>query len=419
MKKIIDYIYTSIDKIKNTKKIIPVKDGRLENPATDKQDAYDVYISENNKWETINQIENSKYNIRDFLKFWVIWLVVVYIWYISYGVIDTIYLMILWYILSIAMESYIMWIVNKWRNRLLAIFLSYIWLVGIILTWILIIVPFLAGQISDIVEILLQYFTTIQWYISEMWVLWYINSLDIPEYIKFYIKEFSRDPQYIQTLQDMLLGSINGILKQWSSYVWNAWILVLWTVKNFASALFQISLVFTAAVLFSIDQENILSYINKVTNSRAFSAKIKKIYTKIWYWLKSQLLLCLFIFITVYSLLLVLEIFGISVPNKLSIALISWLTEIIPYIWPFIWAIPWIMVWTISEWRMWFVVLSWMYFLVQRVENNIFIPALMNKTLGVSPSLMFVCMLLLSMIMWITGIIMAIPISIIISVMAE
>ena len=171
MKKIIDYIYTSIDKIKNTKKIIPVKDGRLENPATDKQDAYDVYISENNKWETINQIENSKYNIRDFLKFWVIWLVVVYIWYISYGVIDTIYLMILWYILSIAMESYIMWIVNKWRNRLLAIFLSYIWLVGIILTWILIIVPFLAGQISDIVEILLQYFTTIQWYISEMWVL--------------------------------------------------------------------------------------------------------------------------------------------------------------------------------------------------------------------------------------------------------
>ena len=412
MKKIMQYISSWVAKLAEKAKGAK---------ATENIEIYESNEIESENITNINKIteDNKKYWAIDFFKFWIIWLIVAYLWFVAYGVIDTIYLMILWYILSVAIESYILWMIKKWINRWLAILLSYLWLIGIILAGILIIVPFLAGQISDIVEIFLKYFTSIQWYISQMWVVWYINSLDVPEYIKFYVKEFARDPQYIDTLQGMLLWSIDGIVKQWSSYVGNAWILVLWTVKNFASAIFQITLTFTAAVLFSIDQENILSYINKVTDSRTISLKIKKIYTKIWYWLKSQLLLCLFIFVTVYIWLLILEVFWISVPNKLSLALISWLTEIIPYIWPFIWAVPGILVWSISEWWVWFLVVTGMYFVIQWIENNVFIPTLMNKTLGVSPVLMFICMLFLGMIMWVTGIIMAIPISIIISVMAE
>ena len=412
MKKIIDYISTWVAK--------------LAEKAKGAKTAENIEIYESNEMESenitnINKIteDNKKYWMTDFLKFWAMGLVIAYLWFLAYGVMDTIYLIILGYILSVAIESYIWRLLSKWISKSFAILISYICLIGIIFGGILVVVPFIATQISDIVQIIVNYVEVIQWYISKMWVLWYMDSLDMPIYIKSYIKTLTTDPKYMQSLQDTLLGSIDTIVKQWTSYAGNAWSLLLWTIKDFASVIFQITLVFTAAILFSVDQENIIKYINKISHSEEFSLKIKKIYTKIWYWLKSQLLLCIFIFVTVYATLLILELFGISIPNKLSLAIISWITEIIPYIWPFIWAVPGILVWSISDGRVGFLVMSCVYISIQQLENNVFIPMLMNKTLGVSPVLMFVCMVLLGMVMWVTWIVMAIPISIIISVMAE
>ncbi len=414
MLKIMRILIAGYDKIQSLSKK-PPKGIQSE----DIQSEYIYDIPKYDSDDSIANISTGKYEISDFLKFWLMWLAVVYIWYMAYGIVDTIYLIILWYVLSIAVESYIWRLVSKWVSRSMGIFLSYFSLLSFLVLGILVVIPFFAEQVSDLMQIFIQYFTIIQNSINKLWVVWYVNSIDIPYYMKQYVETFINNPKYINNIQDLLKNSLDSIVKQWSQYVGNAWVLLYNTVKWLWSVLFQIWLAFTTAILFSIDQENILRYINIKTKSQDFSNKLKEIYTKIGYWLKSQFILCLMIFVTVYIWLWAIELFGISIPNKLSLALISWLTEIIPYIWPFLGSIPWVLVGTISNWRIWFISVAIMYFLVQWTENNIFIPALMNKALWVSPVLIFVCVLIGGMSMWMVGIILWIPIAIIISVMSE
>lgn len=40
-----------------------------------------------------------------------------------------------------------------------------------------------------------------------------------------------------------------------------------------------------------------------------------------------------------------------------------------------------------------------MYYIVQRLENNVLVPMIMSQTLGVSPLLIFVTMILMGMLL--------------------
>ncbi|MEI7918710.1 MAG: hypothetical protein WCH65_00395 [bacterium] len=64
--------------------------------------------------------------------------------------------------------------------------------------------------------------------------------------------------------------------------------------------------------------------------------KLERIYKKLGIWLKSQLLLCVFIGATMYISLWILTMFGIDLPQKGSLAAIAAMTEFIPYIGPII-----------------------------------------------------------------------------------
>jgi predicted PurR-regulated permease PerM len=50
--------------------------------------------------------------------------------------------------------------------------------------------------------------------------------------------------------------------------------------------------------------------------------KLEKIYKKLGIWLKSRMLLSLYMALALYISLWVLELFGMSIPNKASLALI-------------------------------------------------------------------------------------------------
>jgi len=50
--------------------------------------------------------------------------------------------------------------------------------------------------------------------------------------------------------------------------------------------------------------------------------KLEKIYKQLGIWLKSRLLLSLYMAVALYVSLWILELFGMSIPNKLSLALI-------------------------------------------------------------------------------------------------
>jgi len=60
-----------------------------------------------------------------------------------------------------------------------------------------------------------------------------------------------------------------------------------------------------------------------------------------------------------------------------------------------------------------------LYTIIQQFEGNILIPVLMNKTLGLNPLLVFVCMLFGGLIMGVFGTLLSVPIAVIFSVLLQ
>ena len=59
------------------------------------------------------------------------------------------------------------------------------------------------------------------------------------------------------------------------------------------------------------------------------------------------------------------------------------------------------------------------FLVAQWLENNVVTPVVMNKTLGVSPLVVFSCMLIGDIVFGFVGVLFAVPISVVISVLAE
>lgn len=70
------------------------------------------------------------------------------------------------------------------------------------------------------------------------------------------------------------------------------------------------------------------------------------------------------------------------------------MTEFIPYIGPFIGGLAAALVAFIHFGAYGALVVIGVVFLMQRLENNVFIPLLMTKTLGVNPVVIFISMII-------------------------
>jgi predicted PurR-regulated permease PerM len=123
--------------------------------------------------------------------------------------------------------------------------------------------------------------------------------------------------------------------------------------------------------------------------------------------------------LALYISLWVLELFGMSIPNKASLALILWLLDIIPYIWPIVGSIPAVIAWLTGFW-LWGWIIVWIIAtVINMVENNVLIPLLMSKTLWINTVVIFISMILGWMIMWLVGVLLAVPIAAIITLLFE
>ena len=82
--------------------------------------------------------------------------------------------------------------------------------------------------------------------------------------------------------------------------------------------LFDISIVLTLAVLFSIERKKVVRFIATLWGKKREIAyiKMKKIYTKLGVWIKNQLFLSFYIFLISFLGLHLLSLFGVDVPHK-------------------------------------------------------------------------------------------------------
>ena len=130
---------------------------------------------------------------------------------------------------------------------------------------------------------------------------------------------------------------------------------------------------------------------------------IDKINGKLGAWLRGQILLCLFI-----GTLSWICLTALGVPNALPLALLSGLFEIVPTLGPILSAIPAVIIAiTISPTLAISVAIR--YVLIQLIENNLLVPKVMEKAVGLNPIVIIMGVLIFSNLIGLSGALLAIP----------
>lgn len=360
---------------------------------------------------------------RMFVKFRAIGIVIVFFWLFIYESLSIIYLIFMAYIISLAIEAIIDFIQKKISYRGISIALAYLFIIIVFLGAVVFIVPFILNQLSDIISILIGNISEFQQLLTTKSLIGIIqDSHRIPWSLKTALLDSFSNPAVVSWVQSQLEQNISQIINLGTSYARNIGNMAVSAVGTFLNFIAQTSIVLTLAVLFSIQKDAVMKFIARLWWEKKYKfvyMKLERIYKKLGIWLKSQLFLCVFMGVTMYAALWILALFGIDLPQKWALAAIVAMTEFIPYIGPFIGGLAAALVAFIHFGAYGALVVIGVVFLMQRLENNVFIPLLMTKTLGVNPVVIFISMIIWAMILWIVGVLLAVPIAVIITLIME
>ena len=373
----------------------------------------ETHLLEENQAEVSAQ---SAKTTRLILKFWLIWLAIVTLWYMMYISLSYIYMVIAAFIISLALEWCIIFWQRITKSRWFWILITYLLTTFFVLSGFIILIPFFFNRWTELLQSLMWWLLKLQSALWQLWVPWYIEEAGwIPEFMKEELIQWIQNSNSDSVLT-VVTDNIGSIMSTSSDYVktiaWQA-LIFFW---NIFSIIVDFAIVLTLCIFFSIAHYDIkyaLKYIFRhYTN---VLPRIDAAYSGITTWLKSQLFLCVFIWIMSYIWLRALELFGISIPQKWTLAILAGLFEIVPYIWPFLWWLPAAISALIFSWWWGFLAVWILYTIIQQSEEKILVPVLMWKTLWISPLVVFICMILCGTIMWFLGVLLAVPMAVIVS----
>ena len=146
---------------------------------------------------------------------------------------------------------------------------------------------------------------------------------------------------------------------------------------------------------------------------KSYSDLISSMETKVGFYIAGQSVLCLIIGVMALIAYLI-----IGLPNALVLALIAGVLEAIPMVGPLLGAIPAaIIALSISPSKLIWVIVATI--IIQQLENNLLVPRVMRKAVGVNPFVSLLAIFAFSSLFGIAGALMAIPIAAIIQLLLD
>lgn len=379
---------------------------------TPKMDIPTTHLLENDDSKYIE----SSITAKKMIKFRLVWLCVVVIGYMIYISLSYLYMVIAAFIISLALE----WVVMFWqrltKSRWIWILITYIIATIFILSGFIILIPFFFNRWTELLQSFMSWLLHIESSIAQLWLPEYIQQINR---LPWFFKE-----ELITWLQN---SNTNDIMSAIRDNIWSILSTSSDYVKIIAGQAFSIFgnifwiigdlvIIITLCVFFSISLYDIKYWLKYLLRHMSSSrARIDAAYAGIAARLKSQFFLCIFIWLASYLWLWILERIWFSIPQKWTLALLAWLFEIIPYIWPFLWAAPAAISALIFTGRRGVLAVIILYTIIQQWEEKFLVPVIMWKTLWVSPLLVFICILLCGSIMWVLWVLLAVPMSVIVS----
>lgn len=261
-------------------------------------------------------------------------------------------------------------------------------------------IPLLSSQLSDLgskIGLLVENLTN--------------GTLRVPNFIQPLVSEIALELEgtnFTAALQSQILNysqELSGLAENF-----------LKTVISISNGLANFLIVLVLTYFMSVDEQEIDKFILRISPNKYghyITVKINNIKQKVGEWLRGQIILMFVVGISTY-----LGLFLLGTDYAFTLSLIAGVTELVPVIGPWlglIAAIP-IAINQGGSMLLWVVIL---YFVIQRLENNLFVPIIMKKATGLNPIVVILAMLVGNKFLGIVGIIISIPLAAILSIFLE
>lgn len=201
----------------------------------------------------------------------------------------------------------------------------------------------------------------------------------------------------VETLQ----GSLSGALST-----------VFGTVAGFFGGLAAMIIILVITFYMVAEEESVKKALKSVAPDKYqpfISQLLAKIKKKIGLWLRGQIILSITVGLFVYVALSI-----IGVEYALILAILAGLLEFIPYLGPVLATIPAVFLAFVQSPIKALIVLI-LYIVIQQLENNLLVPKIMQKTVGLNPIISITALLIGAKLAGLVGAILAIPVAVVIS----
>ncbi len=295
---------------------------------------------------------------------------VAFFWFVR----DIVILLLLALILASAMEPVVNFMQQRKVPRMVSVITVYILVLGLTALIIYLLIPPVISQFKILQDNLPAYSQVLQTRYS-----WLLGGSSANDWFQQLIASFTGDGHSVIT---STFGAFNGVLEFVAVLV-----IAFYLVAEERSIN---SLV--AAVIPSHNHDMILGLIHKIQN-------------KMGMWVIGQLIISFGIFIFTFIGLLVLK-----VQYALVLALIAGLLEIVPYIGPFLSAVPALFIAFIQHPPL-AIAVAVLYLLVHEVEGYVLVPKIMEKTVGTSPLVTMIALLVGFKLAGVVGLFISVPLA--------
>jgi predicted PurR-regulated permease PerM len=223
----------------------------------------------------------------------------------------------------------------------------------------------------------------------------------------------------LNTLKEVFLenGALSFLEDNFSSFspnLQNAASGVFNTVTGIFGTIFSFLLIMVMTFYMTVEENSVKKIIWSIVpeeNQVYIMHLVNRMQKKIGLWLRGQLILSLIIFILTF---IGLSILGVK--YALILALIAGLTEFVPYLGPIFASIPALFLSFTQGGFMFMIFVGILYYIIQVVENNIIVPKLMQKAVGLNPIIIFAVLMIGFQVAGPIGAILSIPVATALSV---
>jgi predicted PurR-regulated permease PerM len=280
-------------------------------------------------------------------------------------------------ILASAFDPWVDWLHKYKIPRSLSILMIYVILIGILSLIVVLMIPPITEQIGQLAKNLPIYYNKAAFEVAKI----------------FDGGEYPNLPDTLTSLSSNLSETTKGVFS---------------TITGIFGGLFSFLTVLVIVFYITVEEAELkknIYYLISVDKRKYVSDLIERMQYKMGMWLRGQLALMLFVGILTYIGLTIL-----GVKYALLLAIIAGILEIVPFIGPWLSAVPAILI-GFSDSPFKVILIATLYLIVQQLENNIIVPKVMQKAVGLNPIIVITAVLIGAKLGGIVGALLAVPVA--------